>query len=148
MPSDDKDLCRWIGEKEKHLEKREIEYRNKTLAVMFLKKVNQRQYGELVNSLHNQHTRVASQYPEDLASAYTMVHQFKPEKTVNQSRNASELGASSQLQPRYAGTPHDDIVGAQCLQDREPVAGTDGQIHPGITCYNCDEPGHYSGDCP
>ena len=97
---------------------------------MFLKKVNQRQYGEVVNSLHNQHTRGASQYPEDLTSANTMVHQFKPENTVNQSRNASKLGTSSHLQPCYAGTPYDGVVGAQFLQYREPVAGTDGQIHP------------------
>jgi len=29
-----------------------------------------------------------------------------------------------------------------------PVAGTDGRLIPNILCYNCDTPGHYSGQCP
>ena len=95
MPEDDKQLRSWINAKEKYLEKREIECKNKTLAAMFLRKVCQKQYGELIKDLHNQHTRGASQYPEDLSSTYTMVYQFRPERPVT--NGAPTVGTQSHI---------------------------------------------------
>ena len=65
----------------------------------------------LWTDLHNQHTRVGSQYPEDLASTYMMVYQFKPERQVTESRFASEPSISAQLQSRQAGAAQREILG-------------------------------------
>ena len=43
----DFDLRKWIHAKEKYLEKKETKYRDKTLAAMFLRKVDQRHYGQI-----------------------------------------------------------------------------------------------------
>ena len=48
MPEKEEDLRKWIHAKEKYLlEKRETECRNKSLAAMFLRKVDQRHYGQI-----------------------------------------------------------------------------------------------------
>ena len=112
---------------------------------MFLRKVSQSHYGELVNDLHNQHTRGASQYPE--ASAYTMVYQFRPNRPVTSGTPA--VGTPTQLQSCIPGTVQSNFVGAQYLQQHtDLVAGTDNRLYSEILCYNCDQPGHYGNKCP
>lgn len=60
--------------------------RNKTLAIMFLQRVNRGRYSHLMRELHNEYTRGSDLYPDDLASAYTMVDTFVPPKSLNSNK--------------------------------------------------------------
>ena len=49
---------------------------------MFLKKVDQTQYGDLCASLYNQFTRWADQHPTSPTSSYNTVNEHKKERVL------------------------------------------------------------------
>ena len=64
----------------------EVLSRDKTLAIMFLQRVDQNKYAHLSRELHNEYTRGYDSYPNSLAAAYTLVDTFVPPKNPNNNR--------------------------------------------------------------
>jgi hypothetical protein len=60
------------------------------MAMMFLKKVDQCQYGDLCASLYNQYTRGSDQYPTNLASAYNTVNEHRKEQVHEKKKPKKE----------------------------------------------------------
>jgi hypothetical protein len=110
--------------------------RDQTLAMMYLRTVDRKKYGDLWVSLQNQHSRGNPQYPKDLSAAYSMVaaHMSEP-----QARSRSG----------YEPTTETDTTttGLSFLQS-SATPGTDGITHGGITCFRCNQKGHYISACP
>lgn len=109
--------------------------RDHTLAIAFLLRADCRRFGALLIDLSNQFSRGNDQYPVNLTAAYSLLVTF-----------AGPHGA-----PSAAPTaPPRDIPGMTFVQSSaaEPVTGTDGVTHPQITCFRCNDLGHYAHLCP
>jgi hypothetical protein len=53
-----------------------------------------------------------------------------------------------QRPPRRDQTDDEETTGVYFLQDGSLIPGTDGEIHHGIKCFNCNKKGHYASSCP
>jgi hypothetical protein len=60
--------------------------RDQTLAMMYLRTVDQNKYGDLWIGLQNQHSRGNPQYPKDLSAAYSMVAAHRSEHQTRTTR--------------------------------------------------------------
>ena len=105
--------------------------RNRTLALAFLKGADRRLYGNLWIELENQFTRQHDQYPIDLTAAYNMLLNYKSTALTQGTDEGDALGGLSFLQRGGVTVPSSDRV-----------------THARITCYACNNKGHYAGDCP
>ena len=86
-------------------------------------RLDKSRYRSLIHSLHNQHTRGISQYPENLSDAYSLAVQYKPERNIAQ-----------QSRDQTSGMAPNDVVGANFLQTDTPaIPGLDG-ITENLTC--------------
>jgi hypothetical protein len=108
---------------------------DQTLAMMYLRTVDQKKYNDLWIGLQNQHSRGNPQYPKDLSAAYSMVAAHKSKHQTRQPRG-------------YKPSTHKaDATGLLFLQS-SGTPGTDGLTHGGITCFKCNKKGHYITACP
>ena len=105
--------------------------RDQTLAMLYLRTVDRKKYGNLWISLQNQHSRGNPQYPKDLSAAYSMVATHK-----------SKQPARSPCPPS-----NDASTGLSFLQSTA-VPGVDGVTHATTTCYRCNTKGHFASSCP
>jgi hypothetical protein len=60
--------------------------RDRTLALVFLKRADRRRFGDLWHDLENQFTRGNDQYPIGLTAAYSLLVNFKPPVRETQAR--------------------------------------------------------------
>ena len=68
--------------------KKSLVTRNRSLAVLFLKRVYKPSYGGLWTDLENQYTRRTDQYPKDLTTTYNMLlNYWKQDGGNNKQRN-------------------------------------------------------------
>ena len=126
--------------------------RDRTLAMQFLHKSDRTKYGELWLNLHNRYSLGHNEFPKNLSEAYTLVTNFKPEKQErSKNRKDRHKKGNADMKPSADGdatTPNDgaeEEVEVNFLQGQlgdDPVPGTDGNIYPGIECYNCHFGGH------
>lgn len=107
-----------------------------TLAVSFLKRADRRRFGPLWSSLENQFSLGNDQYPTDLTAAYSVLVSYKLPKQRNTPR--TELGTATALL--------DGMTFAQATNTTVP--GSDGVTHERVTCYRCENKGHYADRCP
>ena len=132
------------------------EYRRRTTekakAVAFIKSVNRKTYGRLLNNVRDQHSFKIDIYPKTLADAYQVLSAHTTNNN-NQSRNKRD---SKQVTSNSEGTPtktnsHGGNTGngmeTSYLQT-EVVPGNDGRTISHITCYSCQNKGHYADNCP
>ena len=112
--------------------------RNKTLALSFLKGADRRRFGSLWTDLENQFSRNNDQYPSDLTEAYSMLVSYKATRNQEHTRQL----------PSSVTTPVSDITGITFTQNGATVAGSDNVTHAQITCFNCNNKGHYASACP
>jgi len=111
--------------------------RDRTLAIALIRGADTTRYGTLIADLSNQYAMGKDDYPTDITSAYSLLVNYK---TPMNARSGG--GATGQ---HHAGTPE---ASAMTFAQRGTVAGRNGVVHDGITCFNCQNIGHYSSDCP
>ena len=73
------ELKEWITKVKTYEIKIRAAARERYLAMMFLKKVNRKKYGDLWVSLKNNYSRGTDQYPHTLSDAYSLVCSHTPE---------------------------------------------------------------------
>jgi len=111
--------------------------RDRTLALAFMKQANRCRFGTLWADLENQFSRGNDQYLIDLTAAYSLLVNFKPPKREEPRRNARS---------QEAAVEEED--GITFVQSGEVIAGADGVTHTGVTCFRCENKGHYADKCP
>jgi hypothetical protein len=118
-----------------------------TIAMAFLRGADPRRYSSLWSDLANQQTRGNDQYPKDLTSAYSMIVNYHTPVPIRQNQGVqvhTNAPASSVVIP-----PVNTHTFAQTTNTITTTkAGSDGIIHNGITCFNCNSVGHYANQCP
>ena len=92
-----------------------------------------KKYGKMLADLENQHLLGNNKYPSNINDAFNILLNYKtpPGSTRSTQVEESEGG-----------------YGVAFAQTVNTIAGDDGIVHEGITCYNCNSKGHYSSSCP
>jgi len=104
--------------------------RDKTLAIVFIRGVDPTRYGTLITDLANQFSMGFDNYPTDLTAAYGLVVNYKTPANTRSTNQATPIQAETTSAITFVNTA--------------AVAGTNGVVHNGITCFNCQETGHYA----
>ena len=142
---------------ERTLAQREEIATEKTLAILMIRGTDPTKNGTLIADLSNQFVKGKDEYPEDMASAATMLELYEP--PVNQparqrpprngatsSANNTSVEASAMTFAQTAGERSSPTYNQRVAAS---VAGTDGILHPGISCFGgCRGYRHYSCKCP
>ena len=116
--------------------------RERYLAMMFLKKVNRKKYGDLWVSLKNNYSRGTDQYPHTLSDAYSLVCSHTPE--IRDSKKNRDYRDRLIPTPNPSPQPPD----ISFLQQHEIVPDTGENTFPNVTCFKCRTKGHYANKCP
>jgi hypothetical protein len=115
--------------------------RDSTLAILLIRKADPTRYGTLIADLSNNYAMGKDEYPKDLSSAYSLLVNYKtPTNTrVHQTTGQNHTPTTT----NHEGT-------AMTFAQRAAVAqpGSDGVMHEGITCFNCQGTWHYAMACP
>ena len=126
-----------------------------TLAMLMIRGSDPTKYGTLIADLSNQFVKGKDEYPKDMASAESLLELYEP--PVNQPTAMAHrppAARSAGTATRATGSDANALTFAQqsatyAERVAASVAGTDGVIHPGITCRGgCQGYGHYAGECP
>ena len=113
-------------------------------AIILLARSDEKRYKKLLTDLKDGSHLGRDEYPKSVAACFDLMN-----RTSGQlERNDSNFSRSS----RGTGSGGRGSSFAQASREEQgtcvPVAGSDGRSLPNITCYNCDTPGHYAGQCP
>lgn len=111
-------------------------------------------YGTLIADLSNQFVKGKDEYPKNMASAESLLELY--ETPVNQPTTSTQRSTtrSAGMMNRTTGpdtTAQTFVQQGATHAERvaASVAGTDGVVHPGITCRGgCQGYGHYARECP
>ena len=107
---------------------------NKVFAVSFLKRSDRKRYNTLLDSLDNKFFLII-EYLLDLAAILRILDYYvKPPQPRH--RNEDNESQSNIYMSFVQASSRD-----------KPVPGTDGVIHKGITCFGCNDSGHYRNKC-
>lgn len=109
--------------------------RDKVLATSLIKRSGPK-YATLRRDLANAYALGNDKYPSDLTNALGILNAYiGPTKEKEKDRNDQ----SSRREHHFA-----QVSGGGSA----PVAGTNGRVWDGVTCYSCNNMGHYVLDCP
>ena len=104
-----------------------------TITIAFLKRANRKYYGSLQSDLENQYSRGNDQYPTDLTASCNLLVNYR----------------QTSYTPKVYRHGDKDIIGMAFLQNgKSATPGTNGKVHPGITCYTCSALEHYASQYP
>jgi hypothetical protein len=109
---------------------------DRTLGIALDRGADPTRYGTLITDLSNQYAMGQDSYPSDMTSSYSLLFSYRtPTNTFPQRRfqptfspDSSSLSATVQSAPLSSG-----VTFAQ--QQTSPIPGSDGVLHPTITCY-------------
>jgi len=118
---------------------------DKVLGLAFLDGADKRLYGALCSDLKNQFSRGNNQYLKDLTAAHALLASFKPVRDYDQKRRTADLIAA---EAAAAAATAADLAGLSFAQTSTIMPGTNGTAYPHITCFTCNNKGHYSSECP
>lgn len=124
---------------ERSAETRKTIARERTLAIALIRRADTSKYGTLITSLSNQYAMGKDEYPTDVLAAQSLLVNYKTPVNTSAARTETTRSQPATLTPEAS---------AMTFTQRGAVAGTNGVTHSGITCYNCQNMGHYAGDQP
>ena len=116
--------------------------RDQYLAISFLLGGTRSKYGQLVADLQNSYILGEDKYPKDLEEAYNMMLGYSPLVIP------SSLSEQSTKDLYTSGVSFYQIAERKGANNstKRPVPGVSGKVHKNITCYICDNVGHYAND--
>jgi hypothetical protein len=114
--------------------------RDRTLAITLIRGADRTRYGTLLAELSNQYAMGKDEYPNtDLSSAYSLLVNYRT-PTNARTRNVPTTASTTST----SGPEASAMTFAQKALKAMTMAGTDGVTHDSITCYNCQDIGHYT----
>ena len=134
----------WLGVY--HSQQEKNDEREKFLAMMFLSRSDQRRYDSVADRLQQQMNLGIDQYPTTIATTFDLLVResgtFKPQQY---NRNGGTYKRQAFNKFMFLQVKQ----GCKIVKDNdELVASVNGTFHKSITCYNCQNKGHYSNECP
>ena len=120
------------------------------MAAILLKRSDEARYKKLLSDLKNGSNISRDEYPITVAGAFDLLNRTSGQ--LDNSRNYGPRGQSGGARSNPDGTNFAQ-TGQSGNNDNgqgqsDPVQGTDGRSLPEIKCFNCNNRGHYSGQCP
>ena len=134
-------------DKDKVTEEEKAVEEDKFKTMLMILRSDPTRYGRLQESLFEGVYKGRDKFPPTVTGAYDLLQHIasdvssytRPEQRHNarfsRFRRGNRVGNVSFFQRRGNST-------------QEPVAGTDGRVHPHITCHGCGSKGHYRDKCP
>jgi hypothetical protein len=125
-------------------EERKALARDRTLAIMFIRRADPTRYGTLIAELSNQYAMGKDEYPKDVSSAYSLLVNYKTPTNARAHDRTNERTAAATTNARVVT----EGTAVTFAQKAALKPGTNGIVHDDVTCYNCQDKGHYANDCP
>ena len=105
--------------------------KEKALAIAFILSADRNRYGKMVEDMENNYLHNIDTFPESLIKSYTLMLHYKQDP-----RNSVKV----------VGTVSDGISFATTNDSKKDGKQAKDISH--ITCFHCNEKGHYASNCP
>ena len=137
---------KWIGEF--HTNTEFEDEREKFLAMLFLCRCDLKRYSGVMERLQQQMNLGIDQYPVTIALTFDLLVRESGSIVPSNSNYRSNDGYSrkrAMSKFMFLQVKH----GCKVIKNKDDlVASVNGSYHADITCYNCNNKGHYSNECP
>jgi hypothetical protein len=136
-------LVPWMSDEgtPRSVEERTAIAREKSMAATLVRGADPSRFGTMICHLANQFANGMDEYPQDFASAHSLLESYSSPANVARQRVAP-LPITSVVSAPAAATS------AATFAQQGQVAGANGVLHEGVTCFRCNSLGHYADECP
>ncbi len=119
-------------------EKRKEIARNRTLAIALIRGADPTRYGTLITELSNRYAMGVDNYPLNITAAYGLLVNYKTPVNAK-GRGLTGNTAITALAPESS---------TMTFVQQGATAGQNGTVYNHITCFSCNQNGHYASDGP